>query len=81
MRPLARRRRRIRWRSRNRTARVAFEPGIDPLRLDPYRSAPADACMLQFAPFTGGVDGVAADAGIDRAFGNGADFWSSQCTN
>ena len=38
---------------------------------DDNRSAPADACVPQFTPFAGGVDGVATDAGIDGAFSNG----------
>ena len=61
----------IRRRLRRGSASMALQPGINPFRLDPNRSAPADARMPQFAPFAGGVDGVATDAGIDRALSNG----------
>ena len=61
----------VRWWRRDGSAGMSFEPGIEPFRFDPNRSAPTDARMPQFTPFARGVDGVATDAGIDRAFSNG----------
>jgi hypothetical protein len=71
MRPSSCNRSWVRGRRRDGSASMAFQPGIKPFRLDPNRSAPTDARMPQFAPFARGVNGVATDAGIDRALSNG----------
>lgn len=54
-----------------RTARVPFEPLVDPYGFHTNRSSSTNARVTEFATLASGVDGVTADACILRPLGNG----------